>query len=874
MRRKLSTLLLAVLSSGFAEAGQSAGSDASSPTRVSLAVDGESLETIVTGEGASDRTREAATTLARYLSRITGAEFELSTGDGRHGLAVGLPGDFPELPLSRRWGRPQPHEREDYLLRSHADGVFLLGATELAVEHAVWDFLYRLGYRQFFPGDRWEVVPHSPELAVALDVEESPDYLARRIWYGFGAWDYNAQPYRDWCARNRATSGIELQTGHAYGGIIRALKTEFDQHPEFYALVDGKRNVSGQAKLCIGNPQLRKLVVEHAVGRFDRDPQADSISMDPSDGGGWCECDRCAKLGSVTDRALLLANEVAVAVNDRYPGKFVGMYAYNYHSPPPSIKPHPQVVVSVATAFLKGGLSLDEIIDGWSKQGTTLGIREYYSVNIWDRDMPAAARGSNLDHLKRTIPEFHARGARFMSAESSDNWGPNGLGYYLAARMLWDVDEARQVDGLVDDFLSRSFGPAKEPMAEFYRQLDGSTPHLVFDDQLGRMFRALRRAGDETKGSGVFVQNGPKGASHKRLPTPLSQIRGRIDDLVLYARYVDLYHRYATSEQESRQAAFERLIRHAYRMRRTMLIHTKALYRDLVQRDKTVGIPPGAQWSVPEEKNPWKSTEPFGEDELASLLDEGIERYPLSKLDFTPVEYSDDLVPASKLNLPEVDPGELGPGRHEQTFFTFVEESPRVIELRITGGLIAHYRNRGNVRAELWKVGGASQTGERETLVVQDRSVPPDGVERTVKLTAPETGPYKIVVRDGGDRTRVTWPAGQRMTVTSSVDMPMNAYYTSWMLYFYVPKGTEAIGLHGGGHGEIHDSAGRPVFWLNGREPNFYSVSVPKGQDGKLWRIRYGRGPVRLLTVPPCFARSAEELLLPNEVVDSDSPDG
>ena len=850
MRLKPFAFLLAVLSSGFAEAGQSAGSDAPSPTRVSLAVNGKPLETIVTGEGATDRTREAATTLARYLSRITGAEFKVSTGDGSRGLAIGLPGDFPKLPLTRRWAEPEPREREDYLLRTHAEGVYLLGATELAVEHAVWDFLYRLGYRQFFPGDRWEILPQSPEPAVALDVEESPDYLARRIWYGFGAWDYNAQPYRDWCARNRATSGIELKTGHAYGGIIRALQTKFDQHPEFYALVDGKRNVSGQAKLCIGNPDVRKLVAEFAAGQFDRDPASDSISMDPSDGGGWCECDRCAELGSITDRALLLANQVAAAVTGKYPGKLIGMYAYNYHSPPPSIKPHPQVVVSVATAFLKGGLTLDEIIDGWSKRGTTLGIREYYSVNTWDRDMPAATRGSNLDYLKRTIPQFHHRGARFMSAESSDNWGPNGLGYYLAARILWDVDEAQRLDELIGDFLSRSFGPAKEPMAEFYRQLDGSRPHLVFNDQLGRMFRALQRAGSLAD-------------------TP--EIRGRIDDLGLYARYVDLYHRYAISEEESRQAAFERLIRHAYRMRGTMLIHTKALYRDLVRRDKSVSIPPGAEWNVPEEKNPWKSSEPFSEDESASFLDEGIERYPLTELDFKPVEYSGDLVTASKLNLPEVDPGELGPGRHEQTFFTFVEESPRAIELHITGGLIAHYRNRGNVRVELWKVRGASQTGERETLVAQDHSVGPDGTERTVKLTARETGLYKIVVRDGGDRTRVTWPAGRRMTVTSSVDTPMNAHYTSWMLYFYVPKDTEVIGLHGGGHGEIHDSAGRPVFWLNGREPNFYSVAVPEGQDGKLWRIRYGRGPVRLLTVPPCFARSAEELLLPREVVESDA---
>ena len=45
------------------------------------------------------------------------------------------------------------------------------------------------------------------------------------------------------------------------------------------------------------------------------------------------------------------------------------------------------------------------------------------------------------------------------------------MGYYLAARLLWDVDEAQRLDGLVDDFLTRAFGPAKGPMAEFYRQL-------------------------------------------------------------------------------------------------------------------------------------------------------------------------------------------------------------------------------------------------------------------------------------------------------------------------------------------------------------------------------------------------------------------
>ena len=123
-------------------------------------------------------------------------------------------------------------------------------------------------------------------------------------------------------------------------------------------------------------------------------------------------------------------------------------------------------------------------------------------------------------------------------------------------------------------------------------------------------------------------------------------------------------------------------------------------------------------------------------NELLSFLIEGIERYPVKELNFTPVEYSSDLIPASRLNLGEMDSGDHGPGRHEQTFFTLVEKPPATIELQIIGGLIAHYRNRGNVRVELWKVGGASQTGEQETLVMQDRTTPPDGMERTIKLTA------------------------------------------------------------------------------------------------------------------------------------------
>ncbi len=819
--------------------------------RVRLAADKQPLLPIIVSNDATDRVQQAADTLANYLSRISGARFSVRQGDGTRGIAVGTLDDFPRLAVAPRFDPQDPARREEYLLRSHEHGVQLIGATELAVEHAVWDLLYRLGYRQFFPGEAWEIVPVETELSIEVDSFERPDYLSRRIWYGYSFWDYNRQPYGEWCAKNRCVAGLRVNTGHAYDRVVRANRQAFADHPEYWPLLDGRRQPVRNPKPCLGNPDVRRLFVNYALEQFRKRPELDSISMDPSDGGGWCQCEQCAKLGSVSDQVVTLANEVAAAVDAEYPGKLIGIYAYNFHSTPPTIRVHRSVVVSVATAFIKGGLSLDEIITGWSKREARLGIREYYSVNTWDRDQPGHARGGNLEYLRRTIPEFHSQGVRFMSAESSDNWGPNGLGYYLAAHMLWDVDEARQIEELKEDFLQRAFGPAREPMREFYRQLDGSKPHLVADDQLGRMFRSLAEARKQTKQAPILR---------------------RINELALYAHYCSLFHQYSTAKDSDRQAAFEHLIRHAYRMRKTMLVHTKALYRDLVARDKTVSIPDNATWRVPEETNPWKSSRPFDDGEIAALITSGVERHQLVKLDFKPVKYSSNLVPAAEvLNFPDtVPPGQFGPGRGTQTFLTYVRKAPATLTLQVTGGLIAHYRDRGNVKVQLWKIGGESETGERATLVAVDRSVPPDGVERTVKLVAKQTGLHRITVNDGGDRTQITWPADQVITVSSTVNEPINRHYRQWMGYFYVPKGTRLIGLFGGGHGELRDSQNRPHFWLNGRERNFYSVPVPPGEDGKVWKVRYIQGDLRLLTVPPYFAATPRGLLLPQEVVERD----
>jgi len=104
---------------------------------VRLAAGGKPPAEVVVAESASEPTRKTAETLAAQLKKITHAAFEVRIGDGASGIVVGTVRDFPNLAgeLPRE---PKEDERETYRLRSHEQGLWLIGTTELAVEHAVW----------------------------------------------------------------------------------------------------------------------------------------------------------------------------------------------------------------------------------------------------------------------------------------------------------------------------------------------------------------------------------------------------------------------------------------------------------------------------------------------------------------------------------------------------------------------------------------------------------------------------------------------------------------------------------------------------------------------------------------------------------------
>lgn len=804
---------------------------------VSLASEGRARMPVVVSPESTPDVRAAAEELADCLGRITGAAFRVEVGVAASGIVVGLVSSFTDLPFAVEF-ESGAVTRDQYVLRTTDNGLYLLGTTPAAVECAVWDFLHRQGYRLFFLTDTWEVVPEHPNLTAAINVVERPDYVTRLAPRG-APWSDRALWAR-WHKRNRMNSSFSLNTGHAYGGIVRRNQKTFDKHPEYFALVGDARPSGANAKFCVSNAGLRQLVVEDAIREMKAQPDRDSLSMDPSDGGGWCECQACRDLGSPSDRALTLANQVAAAINGLGLGdRYVGMYAYNDHSPPPGIKAHPNVVISVATSFIRGGYTIEELVSGWQAQDAVLGIRDYHDVFAWSHDLPRSARGGNIGYLTRTIPWFHEHGARFMNSENMDSWGANGLGYWLTPQLVWDVDNAERVDELIDDFLGNAFGAAKEPMHTFYelmnRDHDSVRSH---EDVVARMYRSLH---------------------HARKLTNDPRVQARLDDLVLYTHYLELYGEYRNADGKARQLGFEKVWRHAYRMRDRMMLSTVALCDRDRFRDRAV--------KVPEDASTWMSNMPFGGAEIASILAAGIADNEPTELDFEAKKYSDNLVPATELRLPPVAVGSYDErGRGRQQIYIWFPEGRQQVELEVTGGLIKHYRDRGNVKFAL-------HSPQEVTLdaVDHDDSVPPDGEQRTVVLSSPYRGLHRLDWNDGSDMTRVVFPRNLPLTIRSTLEEPMRLG-GRWDLYFYVPRSTSVVGGYTDStRGQMLDGDNNVVFDFSTMDAaGYFSAAVPPGQDGKLWKFSNSRGSRMLMTVPPYLATSVETLLLPREVIEKD----
>lgn len=842
----LLTALLAVPPPGCGEYGKSGNN-------LVLAQDGKALVPIVIATDASERTQQVSKELAAYLKRITGATFEIKTGDGSAGIVLGKLKKFPDASLAKDLEIRNVYDgKEAYVIRTEAERLLLLGATDMGASHAAFRLLELIGCRWFFPAREWEVVPSIPTLNISINETDRPALLSRSIWYGDGFFfDDNGldlqsrEDYVAWCRHNRMSVGesgsLRPECAHAWQAIIADNKTAFAEHPEYLSLVSGKRQ---GVKLCVSNPEVRRIATEWVLKQFEANPSRDMVSLEPSDGVGQCECVKCLKLGSISDRVFGLANEVARAVTRAYPGKLVGMLAYSDHSVPPSFALEPNVYVQLTTSLLFGNRSFEDLLEAWPKVCRNVGVYDYFSVFMWNFDLLPGGMAGSTRYIEEKIPFFIAHRITSLNAESTNSWGPHGRGYYLASKLMWNPKlNGREI---VDDFCTKAFGPASAVMSRFYERYDGANNPLICSHTLALGYRDLQEA--------------------TRLAEGRSDVLARLDHLKQYMHYLYLRDRLTNETDAGRRKELTiELLKHTWRTRYSYMNHTQGMLVNLAaQAAKEFNEPSWAEWAgiSPAGKRPWFTADLITREETAQSFQQGLAWF--KTVDIEERKYSDDLVP---VRLGETTPTESS--------VVFLGNSLRYVLYSIKGEAISMKLGAGNCVG--WGPDCRYRLTDSFGKIIGNGAVPNDSKEHPIGIRVPKPGRYFLEMFPGhGAATAAMWrPSNQAWAIT--LDRYSTTAGTIRALYFYVPKGTRQIQFYyfdgnTGSVPKVCTQDGQVVKSIGGLTGDIYTIPVPAGEDGKTWSIGpLALGRLHFFNLPKCISVSPNTVMVPREVAAADN---
>ncbi len=474
---------------------------------LTIVADGSSDYVIVRPLASSPSQVYAAEELQRFVRAMTGVELLIATDDGP------LPPKAILLGATRHTagvlgGSPDASALGDdgFHLRTAGEYLCIIAGPVRGALYGVYELLER------YWGCRWyasfhSVIPSHTSLSLPdIDDAQAPAFAMREPYW----WEMRDG---DYAARSRANgTGMQLEERHGgkirFGGglfvhtFYRLVPPDefFADHPEYYSLIDGERQI-GYSQLCLTNPDVLRIVTERVLAAIRSDPTARLFSVSQNDWDGHCQCDACMEIEereeSPAGPLIHFVNQVAEAVEAEFPDVWIETLAYQYtRKPPKTIKPRHNVVPRLCTIECDFSLPLDESsypqnvrfvedIRGWSAITDKLYVWDY-TTNFHNYvgphpNFPAIPGNIRFFRDNRVVGLF----------EQGANEGPHAefgeLRSWLIAKLLWNPDQP--VEPLLDDFFAGYYGAAAGPIRQYFDELQT----LALDPEITvRIFDALR----------------------------------------------------------------------------------------------------------------------------------------------------------------------------------------------------------------------------------------------------------------------------------------------------------------------------------------------------------------------------------------------
>ena len=269
-------------------------------------------------------------------------------------------------------------------------------------------------------------------------------------------------------------------TNHSWHRQVSVDKYGKD-HPEYYALIDGKRQVKWQSQLCLTNPQVFEIVAQAVRDEIARRPEAMNISVCQNDGfSDYCQCDECAAIdereGSHMGALLTFVNKAADELAKTHPNVSIGTAAFTYsRKPPRNIRPRDNVQANLSSC---GACQLHAVADAGCHENVAF-MQDFlecsrihkhlyaWTYNTYFRAPPLLY--PNLHTIKANINTLVDAGVEGVFMQSHAGRWPDTplmeLAHYLMNRLLWNPKLNDRE--LIEEFLNLHYGKAAPPVRKF-----------------------------------------------------------------------------------------------------------------------------------------------------------------------------------------------------------------------------------------------------------------------------------------------------------------------------------------------------------------------------------------------------------------------
>ncbi|MFN0080554.1 MAG: DUF4838 domain-containing protein [Prosthecobacter sp.] len=262
--------------------------------------------------------------------------------------------------------------------------------------------------------------------------------------------------------------------GHTWHRAVSSTEADFAKHPERFALLGGKRQITGgeaQIQFCISNPEVQELLYQDLEKHFKMGFQ--NVDLGQPDGFRGCECEACTKLfGTGSDwseKIWILHRNLAERAYKAFPDRTVTLSVYaitetlpkTFNSFPPNVR-------------LGMCGTRDHELAAWRNFGAPQGFATYlyyWCPNMMPRYFPFRTPLYVENAAKRLM----AANVHSIARDGNGGiaFGLEGPTYYTMGRMF-DGPGAHTAKNLVIEYVSAAFGKSAPAMMSFYEQLFNS----------------------------------------------------------------------------------------------------------------------------------------------------------------------------------------------------------------------------------------------------------------------------------------------------------------------------------------------------------------------------------------------------------------